>query len=203
MSALFESDGPPEPLLDLQGSIEGAKERQKLFSLFPDESKEMMCWEMRLKGMTYAEIASATDYAGPRGVYAAINRVQERYVHESVEEMRFLDGHRLDALEYKLWPIFNDESQPFHIRMRACDAILKVVERRSRLFGYETLNQPVVQSKKRDPSTEAIIEAERVIRRLHVLSELDEPGDVRPRYEEMRRLAGTIFRLLTEERNAS
>lgn len=98
--------------------------------------QDLDCWRLRVQGLTYAEIAAEKGYAGPSGAYAAVRRAQERAITESSEELRLLEAQRLDYLEQQLWPTL-EEADSVRDRLQAVGGILKVMERRAKLWGLD------------------------------------------------------------------
>lgn len=89
---------------------------------------------LRLGGATYRDIASRLDVS-PGGAYKAIQRHLQalaKQAAEAVDEMRRLEGERLDTLQAGQWPAaVSGDGQ-------AVGAVLKIMERRARLFALDT-----------------------------------------------------------------
>ena len=76
----------------------------------------------------------ALDYADKSGAFYAIKRALSDIVPPAVEEMRTLEGERLDALLAAVW------KQAMGGDLKAVDRVLRIIDQRARLLG---LNAPV------------------------------------------------------------
>lgn len=87
--------------------------------------------ELRLTGMSYEDIATALGYADRATAYRACTAVLDRREAESADQMRTIEGAKLDKLEAKLWTLANAGD------LAAIDRILKVMHRRANLYGLD------------------------------------------------------------------
>jgi hypothetical protein len=88
-------------------------------------------WMLRTVGLTFEEIANAVGYADKSGAKQAYDAFAERYVTETVEQMRLLQSERLDMLLRPAMKRVNEGDLSW------IDVILKVERRRSELFGLD------------------------------------------------------------------
>jgi hypothetical protein len=124
---------------------------------------------MRSQGIAYEEIAQRLGLSGKGQAYRICQRALRRVPSESVTEMRTVEGQRLDEITTTLWP------RALGGDIRAIGALLKVMERRARLFGLESSLSP--PESPRTP-TEVDEVSFLVIERLAVLDDLVEQGAV-------------------------
>jgi hypothetical protein len=88
-------------------------------------------WMLRTVGLTFEEIAQAVGYADKSGAKYAYDSFSERYVKETLEQMRLLQAERLDMLLRPAMKRLNEGDLSW------IDVILKVERRRSELFGLD------------------------------------------------------------------
>ena len=96
--------------------------------------KAQQALDMRLEGKEYSEIARALGYANGSGPYNAIQSLMRRYALESLSELRDVEGARLDKMLAAVWARATTGD------LDAIDTVLKIQQRRARLFG---LDRPV------------------------------------------------------------
>jgi hypothetical protein len=96
--------------------------------------RERKALELRKAGASFDEIAKALDYADKSGAFYAIKRALSDIVPPAVDEMRTLEGERLDALLAAVW------KQAMDGDLKAVDRVLRIIDQRARLLG---LNAPV------------------------------------------------------------
>lgn len=87
--------------------------------------------ELRLTGMPYEDIAKALGYADRATAYRACTAVLDRHEAESVDQMRTIEGAKLDKLDKILWPLAEQGD------LAAIDRIVKVMQRRANLYGID------------------------------------------------------------------
>lgn len=92
--------------------------------------------ELRLTGMTYAQIAQRLDWSGPSGAHQEIARAL-RLAEEPADRLRDLEVAQLDALFAAVWP----RARSGHLR--SVDAALGIMKRRARLLGLDWKPEPV------------------------------------------------------------
>ena len=86
---------------------------------------------LRIEGRAYAEIADALGYSDESGARHAVSRLLDRREAESVEELRMVEGCRLDAMQAAVW------DAALHGDLDAIKAVLGIMARRARLFGLD------------------------------------------------------------------
>lgn len=93
--------------------------------------------ELRMRGLTYQQIADEMGYANAGSVYSIIQKAQAAELGERAAERRELEASRLDALQLALWPsaMAGDVEA-----VRQCTAIILA---RIRLLGLAETRSPV------------------------------------------------------------
>ncbi len=102
------------------------------------KEKQITALEMRKAGATFEKIATAVGCGttqAHRYVTQALRELAEK-ISETAQELRSLEAQRLDALLLGLW---GKATKGDHA---AVNAALRIMERRARLFGLDTLPQP-------------------------------------------------------------
>lgn len=98
---------------------------------------------MRIAGATYSEIARALNYPTATQARQAVERALADSVGtESREQLRFLEGRRLERLLRSLWNRATDEEDPEHITY--VRTALAVIDRHARLYGADAPQEMVV-----------------------------------------------------------
>jgi len=142
--------------------------------------------QMRIAGVSPTVIAERLGYSGAAAVSKDIDRSLQKAAkaeHMASEQLLRLEIDRLDRIMASLWPkVLKGE-------IAACEAALKVINRRSALLGLDLINRNGVadgdmasllgnllaQLQQRhavpDPDTDAILDAE-VIREIEAGDEL-------------------------------
>ncbi|MFZ0325574.1 MAG: hypothetical protein WAN48_15755 [Actinomycetes bacterium] len=87
---------------------------------------------LAMAGLSYDEIAREVGYANRGTAWRTVTKALEQKVADSVDELRQVEGERLDALQAAVW------GQALAGDVAACTAVLKIIDRRIQLFG---LNQ--------------------------------------------------------------
>lgn len=82
-------------------------------------------------GATYQEAAEHAGYANRSGAYKAFWKAMDHREAEAVEQHRALELARLDALQVGLW------DRAVGGDVKAVNAVLRIIERRSRLLGLD------------------------------------------------------------------
>lgn len=93
--------------------------------------REVACLELRKSGLSYRAIAAQLNIS-KSGAHNAIVRALGRLNAKNAEEtrdLRMLEAERLDDLLGNLWP---NRQRPIYV-----DRILRIMERRARLFGLD------------------------------------------------------------------
>jgi hypothetical protein len=92
-------------------------------------ARKVKAIELRLRGLSYQEIANELGYANRGSVYTIIQHALALQVSAVVEEHRELELARLDALMLALWPAAQAGD------VGSIDAAVRIVMERSRLLG--------------------------------------------------------------------
>lgn len=87
--------------------------------------------ELRTSGMTYAAVAADLDYSDESGARKAVDRLLSRVEYEGAEELRRLEGQRLDAMQRAIWP------QACSGDLDAIRTVLTIMGRRTKLLGLD------------------------------------------------------------------
>jgi hypothetical protein len=120
------------------GRTGGRASRRRLIAA--KRAQEAM--SLRIQGHTYQEIAARLDYADESGARAVIRRQLEQareQAAELTEDLRALEGARLDALSVGLWAGFSgpDRSDDPDLRRKLAEALVRLSARRSALLGLD------------------------------------------------------------------
>lgn len=94
--------------------------------------KQKRALELRAKGMGFDAIASELGYRGPSGAYQAVIAGLKKTLQEPADELRKLEGERLDKLLNGLWAKAEDG------HLWAVDRALNIMERRAKLYGLDS-----------------------------------------------------------------
>ena len=86
---------------------------------------------LRKDGATYEQIAAALGFASRGSAHNAVTAALRKAVVGPAEELRELEGLRLDAVQVALWPrvLAGD--------LEAIGTVVRLAERRCRLFGLD------------------------------------------------------------------
>lgn len=96
-----------------------------------DRARALRAVELRTAGCSYRSIAEQLGYRDPSGAYRAVSRLLDRREHESVAQLRTVEGKRLDELQAGLWPKAKGGD------LGAVREVVRIMERRARLFGAD------------------------------------------------------------------
>lgn len=105
--------------------------------------KQKLAMELRLKGLTYEEIAKQVGYKNRKGAHNAVKRNLEHYLKEPTEELRATEVARLDAALDAIW------TRCLNGHLASIGVALRIMERRATLLGldapkeFSTLGEPV------------------------------------------------------------
>lgn len=103
-------------------------------------ANETKAVELRKAGASYAQIADALGLASASSAYRNVMRALARNQSEEVEELRMIEGARLDRMQQSLW----------HNAVRGdlptVDRVLRIMERRARLFGLDAPQKVAVST---------------------------------------------------------
>jgi len=99
--------------------------------------KERVINAIRLRKMGYAyeQIAAQLGWKSRQAAYAAIKAALQADQHEAVEEMRTLEGLRIDDLQKAIY------ASALKGDLAAQDRVRHLMERRARLFGLDAPTQ--------------------------------------------------------------
>lgn len=87
---------------------------------------------LRRKGKTFDEIATAVGFTNKGTAYATWKNANARLIVEDVEEIRKMEGERLDTAQAAIWDDVLAGEIP------AINTLLRLMERRSKLFGLDS-----------------------------------------------------------------
>lgn len=103
--------------------------------------RQMLALEMRKAGATFQAIAERIGYSSAGMAKSAVMSAIERIQAENVDELRAMEVERLNHLQLKWWNLAQTGGAD---AIKATDMILKIIDRRARLFGLyqpETVQQ--------------------------------------------------------------
>lgn len=130
-----------------------------------DALRDAEALKLRSEGLTYRQIAELLDI-NTSTAYRRVENALRAIPADGVEEMRQLEGERLDKLHAALWDRALEGDLP------AIDRLLTISARRSKLFG---LDSPTRQINELQSFSAAEISAE--VRRLELLLMQGEPEE--------------------------
>jgi hypothetical protein len=87
--------------------------------------------KLRATGVSFAEIAAQLGYSSENAANKAVLTALRREVHEEATQLRTLEGLRLDDLHAAAW----DKAMTGDPAAIGC--VLRIMERRARLFGLD------------------------------------------------------------------
>jgi hypothetical protein len=85
--------------------------------------------ELMAEGKTYDQIARAVGYANRGTAHRVVAKALSERLTEDVEQLRAVEGARLDALQAGLW------EQAVAGDRHAARIVVRIIDQRSRLFG--------------------------------------------------------------------
>lgn len=112
--------------------------------------RENQATDLRRSGMTYAEIGEVM-HCTPSTAYRSVMRALARNQAEEVEELRMVEGARLDRMQQAVWDRALTGDLP------AMDRILKIMERRARLFSLDAPQKVAVDTSRMDHEIETLL----------------------------------------------
>ncbi len=92
--------------------------------------------ELRMKGLTFADIARQVGYASPSGAYEAVKKALASEAFDEAAEFRKLHIARLETLLAGIWNLAREG------KLGAVDRVLNLLEREARLLGLDLPPQP-------------------------------------------------------------
>lgn len=96
-------------------------------------NKELRCLELKRAGETYDAIARAENYKDRSGAKKAVDRALARTLQEPADELRKIEGDRLDRLQTAYW----DDAMLGDVA--AGKMVLGVMARRASLYGLDVI----------------------------------------------------------------
>lgn len=114
--------------------------------------REAAVVQLRIAGNTFDQIATQLGLSGRSSANRIYRRVLDATVAEPAAELRQLEGARLDALQAQWWPRAVDGNY------RAAQIILKLMERRARLFGLDAPQRVNVNTTEVDAEIVALMD---------------------------------------------
>jgi len=114
--------------------------------------REAAVVQLRIAGNTYDQIETQLGLSGKSAAHRIYRRVLDATVAEPAAELRQLEGARLDALQAQWWPRAVDGNY------RAAQIMLKLMERRARLFGLDAPQRVNVNTTEVDAEIVALMD---------------------------------------------
>jgi hypothetical protein len=111
---------------------------------------------LRMAGMTFEQIGERLSITADSAV-ELINRTISRVGNQVAEEMRELEGARLDRSQAAIW------SKVLEGDLHAVDSFLKISARRSKLFGLDAPTQLNISYNVRQEMEQALANLERTV----------------------------------------
>jgi hypothetical protein len=104
-----------------------------------ERERALKALALRREGLPYRVIAERLDWADESSARYAVTRLLDRTEAEEVAEMRCIEGERLDELQRTHW------AAALAGDLDAAKMVLKVMERRARLFGLDAPSKVAVE----------------------------------------------------------
>lgn len=92
--------------------------------------------KLRSSGHSYSEIAKRLGFNDGSAAFKAVQRELDRYVEESVRELRMLQQLAYDELFRKLWAELHGKKG--RLRLEVVDRLLKLHQMEAKLWGLYT-----------------------------------------------------------------
>ena len=96
--------------------------------------KRIKALELRAAGWDYRSIAAEVGWKSPSSAHDAVEKELDSRLTQAAHELRVLEGARLDWMWRECVAVMED--QP-HWKLWAIDRMLKIMERRAKLFGLD------------------------------------------------------------------
>lgn len=87
--------------------------------------------QLALAGATYQQIADQLGYTNRGNAWRTVQRVLARVDAEDAAALRTVEGGRLDRMQTAVW------GQALKGDVKAVNAVLRIMDRRARLFGLD------------------------------------------------------------------
>ena len=100
------------------------------------KERRLRALELRMRGLTYADIASQVGYASPSGAHKAVRAALEAEALMAASEVRDLLVMRLETLLQGIW------DAACRGDLQAIDRVLRVLDREAKLLGLDLPPQP-------------------------------------------------------------
>lgn len=99
--------------------------------------KEMICLDLRLKGMSYSEmVAAGCGYKSRSGARDAVYRALKKNYKEPTEQVRFMEVARIEAMIMSNWDsVINGPG--IKIKIEAGRFVLDLIARKCRILGID------------------------------------------------------------------
>ncbi|MGB3893772.1 MAG: hypothetical protein WA942_05890 [Mycolicibacter sinensis] len=104
-----------------------------------ERERALKALALRREGLSYRAIAEQLDWGDESSARYAVTRLLDRTEAEEVAEMRYIEGERLDELQRTHW------AAALSGDLDAAKMVLKVMERRARLFGLDAPSKVAVE----------------------------------------------------------
>lgn len=128
----------PEEPKDLENMNDDLQEKDRV-------SRQQSAVALKIAGATYTEIAEALGYSSAHNARLATERALAASVgDEDREQLRFIQGRRLERLLRGLWVKATNEKHPDQIA--AARTALAIIDRHIKLTGTDAPTQMVVHS---------------------------------------------------------
>jgi hypothetical protein len=95
-------------------------------------AKEAEVLKLRRGGLTFDMIAERIGYADASGAHTAYVRACKRIIHAEVDDLRKVEGDRLDMAQAAVW------GKVLQGDVAAVNSLLRIMERRAKLFGLDS-----------------------------------------------------------------
>jgi hypothetical protein len=104
----------------------------------PNPQRQARAVSLRTAGASYPQVAQEVGYADRHEARDAVVRaLRANPVGDAVEEMRDVEGARLDLIQQNMTAIMIDRTMPPAERIRAANTLITNSARRSRLMGLD------------------------------------------------------------------
>ncbi len=96
-------------------------------------AREAQVLRLRCEGRSFAEIADRVDVSSPSAAHRIYRRASDAMVRQAGDELRELEGARLDALQATWWARATGGDH------RAAQVVLRIMERRAKLYRLDAV----------------------------------------------------------------
>ncbi len=96
-------------------------------------ARETRVLRLRAEGHTFAAIAERENVSSPSAAHRIYRRAADAMVRQAGEELRELEGARLDALQATWWERATGGDH------RAAQVVLRIMERRAKLYRLDAV----------------------------------------------------------------